>query len=349
MKKKDYSLLVKTISEHLSVNYFTHLEMILTTRCNLRCSYCFEKDTDRLKDMTSEIGIKALDEYIKSNLPIKQEIVFFGGEPFVNWQLLKQLIIHARKLQSDPNKLDLSIVTNGTIIPKEAESFLAKYQVLIMVSLDLGINNHDKHRRTNNDKPTFNLTLDSIKRLKKAGNNVIIRSTITPDSTNDLVSTYELCKELGVSVWYLSRVTGVHWKESDLNDLKLNLESLFNKYHRDSIIDNSKLKIAQVDYIKEGVINAPCNAGKFNVAIDPDGNIFGCSRLATTSELNGSLKLGTSFNGIDLIQRKRLVDAIQKSGCPAINFEETGCYVTNSDSEKGIRKMFKELERTTTP
>ena len=98
-----------------------YMRISITDRCNLRCKYCFASTGDfgegrRLLDF--ETGKKALDFLIeKSKGRHNLELDFFGGEPLMNFEVVKQIVEYARSLEKEHNKLfRFTITTNGMLL-----------------------------------------------------------------------------------------------------------------------------------------------------------------------------------------------------------------------------------------
>lgn len=343
---QSYQKLVEAITSKLLIGVKSHIELILTTRCNLRCTYCFERGTDRFSDMSIEIGKASLDQFLRTDLPIRQNLVLFGGEPFLRWELFKELVEHARSVEKNPDKLNISTVTNATCIPPAAPEFLARNNVLAMVSLDLGAEAHNRNRITPKGYGTHESTILGIKALIASGVKVVVRSTIIPEGIDCLEETYHRCRNLGASAWYLSRVTGFSaWDKSEAERLEKALDTLSLKHYAEESVGESSMEVKQFDYMSRGHILDSCNAGTWAVAVNPEGRLYGCSRLATTSQQGGTFPLGHIRNGgVDMSQLGILRSAIETAGCAAINFEETGNPFNCSSEEKLVRDSLGSLQ-----
>ena len=92
--------------------------------CNLACKYCFAEEGEyhgRRELMSFEVGKKALDFLVKnSGNRVNLEVDFFGGEPLMNWEVVKQLVEYGRSLEKPYNKkFRFTLTTNGVLLNDE--------------------------------------------------------------------------------------------------------------------------------------------------------------------------------------------------------------------------------------
>ena len=104
----------KKVSGKLQIMY-----LIMSSSCNLACKYCFvencqfnnKREVNMSKD-TALLALKKYDTYLKEN-NIKGSVIFYGGEPLVNWNTIKEVLLKAEELNSPIN---FSMVTNATLL-----------------------------------------------------------------------------------------------------------------------------------------------------------------------------------------------------------------------------------------
>ena len=109
--------------------------------CNLACRYCFAEEGEyhgRRALMTYEVGKKALDFLVaNSGNRINLEVDFFGGEPLMNWDVVKQLVAYGRSLEKTHNKkFRFTLTTNGVLLNDEIMEFCNKEMSNVVLSLD---------------------------------------------------------------------------------------------------------------------------------------------------------------------------------------------------------------------
>lgn len=156
----------------------SHIILITTEDCNLRCKYCVysdfykDKKTYSNKKMTFEVAKKALDLIItyhnKKVIRGYKDILkvnFYGGEPLLNFDVVKKVVEYLNEMGL--SNVEYLITTNGTVMTEEIIDFLARNKFLIAFSIDGNEFNHDRNRVTLTGHGTHYKALDSLKIYKK--------------------------------------------------------------------------------------------------------------------------------------------------------------------------------------
>ena len=138
--------------------------------CNLRCKYCFAGTGDfggKRELMSAETGKKAIDFAITgSRKRHNLEIDLFGGEPLVNFGVVKEIIQYARKREGEANKnIKLTLTTNGTLLNDEIIEFLNENRVMVVLSLDGGKEMHDAMRPFPNQTGSYDAAVRGFKKI----------------------------------------------------------------------------------------------------------------------------------------------------------------------------------------
>jgi len=170
--------------------------------CNLNCSYCFAsqgKYQGERAIMSFEVGKRAFDFLIEhSGTRRNLEVDFFGGEPLMNWDVVKQLVAYARSIEKEHNKnFRFTLTTNGMLIDDEVIDFLNREMSNVVLSLDGRQAVHDHFRRDYAGKGSYETIVPKFKRLVEArgGKNYYVRGTYThnnTDFTNDILHMADL-------------------------------------------------------------------------------------------------------------------------------------------------------------
>ena len=153
-----------------------HLMYLLVTQvCNLKCTYCFEELHKRkIGIMSQKIADKAIDYFFEISVP-PRKVIFYGGEPLIN----KEVVINSiKKIRKKDKKTNISIVTNGTLIDRSIAKFFKENNVNVSVSLDGPEEYHNIYRKYKNNKGSFRKTFKGYLILKNEGVNVSISCTI---------------------------------------------------------------------------------------------------------------------------------------------------------------------------
>ncbi|WP_339314912.1 radical SAM protein [Paenibacillus sp. FSL M7-0896] len=160
-----------------SLSNDTYLMVLnLTENCNFRCKYCYLTETydytrNRTgKSMDLETGKKAIDfffeglrEVVKKIPNKKAGITFYGGEPLLNFALIKELIVYAE--ENSPVPLMYNMTSNGSLLNDEIIDFVVKYDINLAISLDGSNKNHDKNRVSLGQNPTYNNVYENLKKF----------------------------------------------------------------------------------------------------------------------------------------------------------------------------------------
>lgn len=164
--------------------------------CNLNCSYCFASQGKYQGEralMSFEVGKQAFDFLIKNSGTRRNlEVDFFGGEPSLNFEVVKQLVAYARQVEGKYNKnFRFTYTTNGMIMTDEMMEFLNREMSNVVLSLDGRREVNDHFRRDNLGRGSYDTIVPNFQKLvaSRGGKNYYVRGTFTHnnvDFTNDL-------------------------------------------------------------------------------------------------------------------------------------------------------------------
>ena len=164
--------------------------------CNLNCSYCFASQGKYQGEralMSFEVGKRAFDFLIENSGTRKNlEVDFFGGEPMMNFDVVKQLVAYARSIEKEHNKnFRFTFTTNGVLLDEEVMDFLNKEMHNVVLSLDGRKEVNDHFRKNYAGEGSYDTIVPKFQRLveKRGGKDYYVRGTFTHnnvDFTNDL-------------------------------------------------------------------------------------------------------------------------------------------------------------------
>lgn len=157
--------------------------------CNLACRYCFAEEGEyhgRRALMSFEVGKKALDFLVNnSGNRVNLEVDFFGGEPLMNWQVVKQLVEYGRSLET-PNhkKFRFTLTTNGVLLNDEMLEFANKEMSNIVLSIDGRKEVNDTKRPFRNGTGSYDLIVPKFQKTAQSREqtNYYVRGTFTHDN-----------------------------------------------------------------------------------------------------------------------------------------------------------------------
>lgn len=154
--------------------------------CNLACQYCFAEEGEyhgRRALMSFEVGKKALDFLVhNSGNRINLEVDFFGGEPLMNWEVVKQLVAYGRSLEEPfHKKFRFTLTTNGILLNDEIQEFLNKEMSNVVLSIDGRKEVHDKMRPFRGGQGSYDVIVPKFQKLAESRNqmNYYVRGTFT--------------------------------------------------------------------------------------------------------------------------------------------------------------------------
>lgn len=157
--------------------------------CNLACKYCFAEEGEyhgRRALMSFEVGKKALDFLIENSGNRRNlEVDFFGGEPLLNWDVVKQLVEYGRSREEECNKkFRFTLTTNGVLLNDEIMEFCNKEMSNVVLSLDGRQEVNDKMRPFRSGKGSYDLIVPKFQKFadSRNQNNYYVRGTFTRDN-----------------------------------------------------------------------------------------------------------------------------------------------------------------------
>ncbi len=154
--------------------------------CNLKCQYCFAEEGEyhgRRALMPFEVGKRALDFLVaNSGHRVNLEVDFFGGEPLMNWQVVKDLVAYGRSLEKPHNKkFRFTLTTNGVLLDDDIIAFANKEMANIVLSVDGRKEVHDKMRPMAGGQGSYDLIIPKFQKVAESRNqtNYYVRGTFT--------------------------------------------------------------------------------------------------------------------------------------------------------------------------
>lgn len=157
--------------------------------CNLACQYCFAEEGEyhgRRAIMSFEVGKKAIDFLLLNSGNRKNlEIDFFGGEPLMNWEVVKQIVEYGRSKEKEYNKnFRFTMTTNGVLLNDEIMEYCNKEMSNVVLSLDGRKEVNDKMRPFRNGKGSYELIVPKFQKFAKLRENkdYYIRGTFTREN-----------------------------------------------------------------------------------------------------------------------------------------------------------------------
>lgn len=306
--------------------------------CNLACKYCFAEEGEyhgRRALMSYEVGKKALDFLIANSGSRRNlEVDFFGGEPLMNWQVVKDLVAYGREQEKIHNKnFRFTITTNGVLLNDEVQEFVNKEMDNVVLSLDGRKEVNDKMRPFRNGKGSYDLIVPKFQKLADSRNQekYYVRGTFTRDNLDFSKDVLHFA-DLGFKQISIEPVVG---EDSDFYSIKKeDLPKIFEEY--------DALAKALVEREKEGkgvnffhfmidLDGGPCVAKRLSgcgsgteyLAVTPWGDLYPCHQFVGEEEFlmgnvdDGIVKpeIAEEFRGCSVYSKEKCKNCFAKFYC----------------------------------
>nr|MBQ4317966.1 thioether cross-link-forming SCIFF peptide maturase [Clostridia bacterium] len=285
--------------------------------CNMRCRYCFAGTGDfhrGRKLMSYEMGCKAIDFLLEKSGYIKNlELDFFGGEPLLNFDVVKRLVAYGREAEKPLGKnIRFTITTNGALLDDDAIAFINENRSNAVLSVDGRKCVNDGMRTFVDGSGTYDTIIPSYKKLVKDRTaDWYVRGTYTRENTDFSEDVLSLANEgfdqISVEPVVLDNDDPLSIREEDLPKLFAEYEKLaaemakritrdpanveepgkngrFNFFHFMVDLDAGPCVYKRVK---------GCGSGSEYVAITPDGDIYPCHQFVGYTEF----KMGNIVTG----------------------------------------------------
>jgi uncharacterized protein len=241
--------------------------IILTDRCNFRCSYCYQKKADRWLDISTLT--KALD-FFYPRLTEECYINFYGGEPLLAFDRLQQTVAYLERLnRRRKRKIHYSISTNGSLLTEEILQFLNERAFSLLLSFDGWA--QDVSRKKGSFDRFVTLIPEILKRQRIS---LETNSVFTAETVGHLSRSIQLITRLGVRKIRIGFSSQRRWTPSSLVRMKKEIAavrtSFLETYEQLTDIPWVDMKRTQRKAIYH------CAAGRGQVALAADGCLWGC-------------------------------------------------------------------------
>ncbi len=320
--------------------------------CNLRCTYCFAQTGDfgTVRSlMDKETARKAIDFVIQSSQNRHNiEVDFFGGEPLMAMDVVRDTVAYAREQERIHNKsFRFTITTNGVLLDDDTIDYLNREMSNIVLSLDGRKKVNDDMRKTVTGRGSYDVVLPKMQKLVSQRDpelDYYVRGTYTSknlDFTQDVLALYSAgFTQISVEPVSAPDGCGYEIKPSDLPRIREEYRALaeeirkmrqegkpINFFHFNVDLEQGPCVIKRL---------RGCGAGCEYVAITPEGDIYPCHQFVGEKQyLMGNIREGTfsrqqaaEFAGVNVYTRPACRDCWAKfycsGGCSAANYHSHG-------------------------
>ena len=297
--------------------------------CNLACRYCFAEEGEyhgRRALMSFEVGKKALD-FLVANSGSREhlEVDFFGGEPLLNWKVVKQLVEYGRSLEeANHKKFRFTLTTNGVLLNDEIMEFCNREMSNVVLSLDGRKEINDKMRPFRNGSGSYDMIVPKFQKFaeSRGQKNYYVRGTFTRnnlDFADDVIHYADLgFQQMSMEPVVADPAEDYAIREEDIPQIlkeydKLALEYIkrkkdgrgFNFFH-------FMLDLTAGPCVAKRL--AGCGSGTEYLAVTPWGDLYPCHQFVG----NEKFLLGNVDTGIvntDIRDEFKLCNVYAKETC----------------------------------
>lgn len=301
----------------------------LAHECNMRCSYCFAGQGTYGGErglMPPEVARKAVDFLLERSGPLKRlEIDFFGGEPLLDFSVLKEAVLYGKERAEKMGKeIRFTVTTNCLLLSEQVGEFLNKTNMRVVLSIDGRKEDHDKNRLLINGKGSHDLILSRIRKfLSSRGEKLYyLRGTYTAETLNFLDNALYLF-DLGYSEVSMEPVVALPNEPYAIR--AEHLPEIFRQYELlAKEIDRREREGRELHFFHFEVDTtgltcvskrlSGCGAGVEYLAVTPSGSLYPCHQFVGRSDF----KMGTVWEGItnqEKLEEFRHLSFLEKENC----------------------------------
>ncbi len=277
--------------------------------CNLACQYCFAGEGEyhgRRALMSLEVGKKALDFLVEnSGNRVNLEVDFFGGEPLLNWQVVKELVEYGRSLEGSNNKrFRFTLTTNGVLLNDEILEFANAEMANIVLSIDGRREVHDKMRPFRGGQGSYDLIVPKFQHVaeSRGQSRYYVRGTYTHynlDFSEDVLHLADLgFQQISVEPVVADPSEPYAIRESDLPKLKAE----YDKLAAEMVRRRREGRGFQFFHFMIDLEGGPCVAKRLSgcgsgteyLAVTPWGDLYPCHQFVG----NEKFLMGNVYEGV---------------------------------------------------
>jgi len=278
--------------------------------CNLNCEYCFASQGKYHGDravMSFEVGKRALDFLIENSGSRRNlEVDFFGGEPLMNFDVVKELVAYARSIEKEKGKnFRFTLTTNGVLIDDDVIDFANREMSNVVLSLDGRKEVHDRYRVDYAGNGSWEKIVPKFQKLVKAreGKNYYMRGTFT-HANPDFLADIRQMLDLGFNELSMEPVVCAEGDPSELT--KEDLPIVLKQYEELAELMLEREKEGRPFTFYHYMIDltggpciykriSGCGSGTEYMAVTPWGDLYPCHQFVGDEKF----KLGDIWKGVD--------------------------------------------------
>ncbi|MBQ7506636.1 MAG: thioether cross-link-forming SCIFF peptide maturase [Lachnospiraceae bacterium] len=278
--------------------------------CNLACKYCFAGEGEyhgKRSLMSAEVGRAALDFLVKSSGARKNlEVDFFGGEPTLNFEVVKELVAYGRELEKTyPKHFRFTLTTNGVLLDEEIMEFANREMDNVVLSIDGRKETHDRMRPNRGGGGSYDTVLPKFKKMAalREQDRYYVRGTFTrnnPDFAEDVLHLADLgFKRISVEPVVAPESAPYSLREEDVPGIlkeydrlaaemkkRIGTEKEFLFFHFMIDLEGGPCALKRL---------SGCGSGTDYLAVTPEGELYPCHQFVGID----GFRMGDVRNGVE--------------------------------------------------
>jgi uncharacterized protein len=269
-------------------------------------------------------------------------IIFFGGEPLLCKDLIKEIIDYSKKIDCVFN---FKMTTNGLLLDDETISFCKENHIIVSLSIDGIKSAHDKHRKDFDGQPTYDKVVKVAGKLLLAMPYSTAMMTVNPDTVEYYCDSVKYLFELGFHYLICTLNYQADWNEKDMKVLKSEYEKLAKlyinwteeeeKFYFSPFDAKISSHIMGEEYCKER-----CQLGKKQISVSPGGGLYPCIQFVNRSEyLIGNVETGIEKSLQSQLYEKNSKEAETCTDCAIRKRCNHNCGCINIAATGNINKV----------
>lgn len=279
--------------------------------CNLKCKYCFAEEGEyhgKRSLMSTEVGKKAIDFIIANSGNRRNlEVDFFGGEPLMNFEVVKEIVEYGREQEKLNGKnFRFTITTNGVLLDDEKQKYINENMHNVVLSLDGRKEINDFMRPRAGGQGSYDLIVPKFQKLADSRNQTdyYVRGTFTHHNLDFSKDIFHFADDLGFKQVSVEPVVADSTEDYAIQEE--DLETIYKEYEKIAEELYIRHKTGEKDFnffhFMVDLTGGPCVAKRLSgcgsgteyMAVSPEGDLYPCHQFVGQPEF----KLGTVFEGI---------------------------------------------------
>jgi uncharacterized protein len=334
------------------------IALFLAQECNMRCVYCYGDGGEYAGKgmMSEETAFRAVDWLIiNSKNSEKVNICFFGGEPLLNFPLMKKIVPYAREKAAEKGKqVTFSITTNGSVLSDKIISFLKDEKINPLISFDGPPKYQNRQRPFKGGGGSYDMVHANVQKLRAVFPHLQARATVYGDA--DPFQIKEGMEQAGFTTCLLTKASPillnaqrVGMPPEELGEQMLERMQAFNRKEIGQLLATIRGRKINRDCppallpSMAGIASGQkrhygCGVGKGMAGISATGDIYPCHRFAGLEEMRMGNIAGYRAGGLNDYYRAVVDHSPECRSCWARYFCGGGCFYLNKAHTGDMRR-----------